>query len=47
MKDFKIFNKKKKMNYYKSKKIFQDELAGFNFKTSLKQVEVKIAEYIK
>ena len=46
MKDFKIFNNKEKDELLQKQKNLQDELAGFNFKTSLKQVEVKIAEYI-
>ncbi len=46
VKDFKIFNNKEKDELLQNKKRLQDELSDFNFKTVLKQVEVKIAEYI-
>ncbi|MDO8609500.1 MAG: DUF3732 domain-containing protein [bacterium] len=46
IKDFKIFNNKQKDELLQKQKKLKDELAGFNFKTVLKQVEVKIAEYI-
>ncbi|MDD3854237.1 DUF3732 domain-containing protein [Sulfurimonas sp.] len=46
LKDFKIFNNKEKEELLQKQKNLQDELAGFNFETTLKQVEVKIAEYI-
>lgn len=46
LKDFKIFNNIEKEKLLQKQKDLQIELAGFNFKTTLKQVEVKIAEYI-
>lgn len=46
IKDFKIFNNKEKEELLQKKITLQEELAGFNFTTTLKHVEVKIAEYI-
>ncbi len=46
IKDFKIFNNKEKNELLQKQEKLKNELAGFNFKTTLKQVEVKIAEYI-
>ncbi len=46
LKDFKIFQNKEKDELIAKQETIQNELKGFNFATALKQVEVKISEYI-